>query len=194
MNGLRNGILKGLASGALILTVTTGAWAIDVSVGGLSGSVEADSGVDASASFGDTVSATSNTSVGGNDGLVDSSTGASQGDNGGFSASVGNGGVNTNVSSGDLNASIGTGNKTIPGLGTPGNNPGGNGQGGIFGSAAGGRNGATNNSIGRRALNNLSDQQIAVYRKRCVSILRDPNAWDYALVQMCKALRQAAAR
>ncbi|MEQ9245146.1 MAG: hypothetical protein RLO21_04090, partial [Nitratireductor sp.] len=60
------------------------------------------------------------------------------------------------------------------------------------GISGGGNRGSKN--FGRRSLSGLSDQQLAVYRKRCVNILRDPNAWDYDLVQLCKFLRQAAAR
>ncbi|MCR4267788.1 hypothetical protein [Nitratireductor sp. ZSWI3] len=220
---MRSKIFAGMACGAFALFVAAPAAAFDLggvsvggndsgglsaSVGGISASVGTNDGVsadvnadfggananvgasalsgsslanvDANASVGGSngLNASSSTTVGGGGNLIDSDTTASLGGSGGLNASVGatvgSGGVNANV---DLGVG---GSTTSPGTGNPGT---GNGR-GIFG---GGKNGL-------RAASSLSNQQIAVFRKRCVSILRDPNAWDYDLVQMCKALRQAAAR
>ena len=118
--------------------------------------------------------------------------------NAGVGATVGGNGVNANVGLGIGGRGTTPGGGTpgggtpgggTPGGGTPGAKNPGTGGGGIIGGIIGG-----GNRNGMRAVSGLSNQQIAVYRKRCISILRDPNAWDYDLVQMCKALRQAAAR
>ncbi len=213
MNKVQNGILAGVASGVIALAMITPSQAIDVSVGGISASVDTDNGlgasvgvdqggtsagvgasvgggsvagVDANASVGGAASVSSSTSVGGSGGVVDSGTTASLGGTGGVNAGVdaniggGGGGIGVGVGVG-----IGPGGTGTPGTGTPRAGRPGSTNTGIFSSG---------NNIGQRALSGMSNQQIAVYRKRCVSILRDPNAWDYALVQMCKALRQAAAR
>lgn len=198
MNKVQNGILAGVASGVIALAMITPSQAIDVSVGGISASVDTDNGlgasvgvdqggasagvgasvgggsvagVDANASVGGAANVSSSTSVSGSGGVVDSGTTASLGGGGGIGVGVGVG--------------VGTGGTGTPGTGTPRAGRPGSTNTGIFSSG---------NNIGQRALSGMSNQQIAVYRKRCVSILRDPNAWDYALVQMCKALRQAAAR
>ncbi|EKF20320.1 hypothetical protein [Nitratireductor pacificus] len=161
----------------------------NVGASALSSNSIADVNADATVGGSNGITASSSTTVGSGGNLVDSNTTASVGGNRGLTAgvgaTVGSGGINTNI-----NLGLGRPNATTPpGTTPPGTTPPGSNPGGIIGDIiGGGRNNAA------RAVSGLSNRQLAVYRKRCVSILRDPNAWDYDLVQMCRALRQAAAR
>lgn len=156
---------------------------VDASVGG--GSLAE---ANADANVGNAVSARSNTTVGGGRGsLLDSNTTASVGGNKGLNAEV-----DINAGKRGLGALLGFGRrpKDDPGTGGPGTGGPGNGNGGgLFGGGNGGGKNAA-----ERAIEGLSDKQIAIYRNRCGGILRNPAAWDYGLVQMCKSLTQASSR
>ncbi len=170
--GTSNGVSADVNAGLGSTSANVGA-----SVGG--GSV---AGINADANVGGAVGARSNTTVGGGGGsLFGSNTTASIGGDSGLNA-----GVNANVGNGGLGTRLRLrlGADDSPGAGGPGVGGPGNGGGGIGGGG----------SLGHRAISGMSDQQIAIYRKRCVNILRNPNAWEYDLVQLCKLLRQAAAR
>ncbi|MDN3718126.1 hypothetical protein QW131_00030 [Roseibium salinum] len=92
------------------------------------------------------------------------------------------------ITSANVGASVGTGsanaNLTI---GTTGGEEGesGSGNSGFFSRMfAGDRDDAA-----RRAVDGLTDKQIARYKVMCADILSNANSWDRDLVQMCQAMQ-----
>ena len=45
-----------------------------------------------------------------------------------------------------------------------------------------------------RSVNNMSAEKIAAYKKKCIDVLRAPARFDRDLVDLCKLVREAAAR
>lgn len=168
------GISASIGTGnGLDANVSADLGAVDAGVNANLGGNGKVAGVDARASVGDAASARSQTSIGGSN-LIDSTTTASVGGRNGLSAGAG-------VSVGDK----GVNGKVELGLGNP--VKGGTGNGGAG-------NGGGGNGVAQRAVRNLSSEQIAVFRKRCIGILSSPAAWDRDIVQMCRLLSQAASR
>ncbi|OCW55829.1 hypothetical protein [Hoeflea olei] len=188
MKDFRTKIVIGLAAGAFAFAVplaTHAQQAGGVSVGGNGTGglgVSADvGGVDASASIGGGSVADVDASVGGADGANAS---ASVGANGEPAANVD---ANIGAVTGDVDINAGnepgiaaalgftgdddTAGAATPGTGTPGIDPGMTG-----------------------AISSMSDAEVAAYKKKCVNILRAPASFDSDLVDLCRLVREAAAR
>lgn len=188
----------GLVSSGFFFALVLPASAIDLNLGVANASVSTDNGVnvDAGANLGGVTASTSN-SVGGSGGLVDSNTSANVGSLSANSrTTVGGSGnlvdSNTTASLGttsaNVGASVGTGGANANlAIGTTGGEDGGsgNGNGGFFSRMFGG----DRDDAARRAVDGLTDKQIARYKVMCADILSNANSWDRDLVQMCQAMQ-----
>ncbi|MCX2724078.1 hypothetical protein [Roseibium salinum] len=198
MNRLLGKCFVGLFSSGFFFALILPAAAIDLNLGVANASVSTANGVnvDAGANLGGASARTSN-SIGGSGSLVDSNTNANVGSLSANSRTTVGGSENlassnttasVGITSANVGASVGTGsanaNLTI---GTTGGEEGesGSGNSGFFSRMfAGDRDDAA-----RRAVDGLTDKQIARYKVMCADILSNANSWDRDLVQMCQAMQ-----
>ena len=184
----------------------SGGLGVSADVGGVgaSASIGGDSAADVDASVGGANGANASASVGGGSTAdVDAGIGGAGGAN--ASASVGAGGapgasVDANVGNVTGDVDVTTGSNTgiaaalgftsdeddsaapaTPGTGTPGT--------AAPGTATPGLDPSMTSAIGE-----LSDAELAAYKKKCVTILRSPAGFESDLVDLCKLVREAASR
>lgn len=167
------------------LALPFNAYALDVSVGGVSASVGGNDrgGVSASASVGGSGGVNAGADIGGRSGGglgadVNASVGGRSGVNADVNASVGGrSGLNTNVNVG-VGGTTGVGVGVGVGIGTPGTP-------GAPGTAS---PGAVRNAI--TAYNDMSRTEQLRLAKRCVDILG--GGYDAALTQLCRMIQTAS--
>ena len=189
----------GLATGALVLALPFAANAqsiggndnggLGASVGGVSAGIggNGNGGLGVSANVGNAVGA--DVSVGGSESVadVDANVGGTGGVNADATVSANNGvNADANVGVGNLNAevdaNVGDDTGIAAALGFTNNDD-------DDTTPPSGIDPETTAAIG-----NLSDAELAAYKKKCIDVLRSPQRFESDLVDLCKLVREAASR